>query len=189
MTSRAIQILALCVLGLLGCLCLSSASWAIVAIPTGPTYNYSVNGTYDLIASDPTLSGSLTVTGSKPPIVTGADIFASDPNLEFNDVVFQQQNGSQYDLNIKDSTNEYVLFLVIDDASDLSTGQDATIDPSTYIGMIPELIPMTENVQGTLDITATPLPATLPLFAGGLGFVGYLTGRKKRKAGQALAAA
>ncbi len=28
--------------------------------------------------------------------------------------------------------------------------------------------------------TATPLPATLPLFAGGLGFVGYLTRRKKR---------
>ncbi len=35
----------------------------------------------------------------------------------------------------------------------------------------------------------TPLPAALPLFAGGLGFVGYLTGRKKRRAGQALAAA
>lgn len=40
-----------------------------------------------------------------------------------------------------------------------------------------------------LGATATPLPATLPLFAGGLGLVGYLTGRKKRKAGQALAAA
>jgi|SRR6202142_716850 len=38
-------------------------------------------------------------------------------------------------------------------------------------------------------VSPTPLPATLPLFAGGLGFVGYLTGRKKRKAGQALAAA
>jgi hypothetical protein len=44
---------------------------------------------------------------------------------------------------------------------------------------------------GALDAvpSATPLPATLPLFAGGLGFVGYLTGRKKRKAGQALTAA
>jgi hypothetical protein len=30
--------------------------------------------------------------------------------------------------------------------------------------------------------SATPLPATLPLFAGGLGFVGYLTRRKKRHA-------
>jgi hypothetical protein len=35
--------------------------------------------------------------------------------------------------------------------------------------------------------SATPLPATLPLFAGGLGFVGYLTRRKKRV--QAVAAA
>jgi hypothetical protein len=45
-------------------------------------------------------------------------------------------------------------------------------------------------VSGSLDtgISATPLPATLPLFAGGLGFVGYLTGRKKRKANQTLAA-
>ena len=30
------------------------------------------------------------------------------------------------------------------------------------------------------SITATPLPATLPLFAGGLGFVGYLTRRRKK---------
>ena len=41
----------------------------------------------------------------------------------------------------------------------------------------------------TAQLTATPLPATLPLFAGGLGFVGYLSGREKRKTGQALAAA
>jgi hypothetical protein len=40
----------------------------------------------------------------------------------------------------------------------------------------------------TSDVaSATPLPAALPLFAGGLGFVGYLTRRKKRA--QAVAAA
>ena len=44
-------------------------------------------------------------------------------------------------------------------------------------------------VAGPALVSATPLPATLPLFAGGLGFVGYLMGRKKRKAGQALTAA
>jgi hypothetical protein len=37
--------------------------------------------------------------------------------------------------------------------------------------------------------SATPLPATLPLFAGGLGFVGYLTKRRKQNAKQALVAA
>jgi hypothetical protein len=39
------------------------------------------------------------------------------------------------------------------------------------------------------SFSATPLPATLPLFAGGLGFVGYLAKRRKQNAKQALAAA
>ncbi len=36
---------------------------------------------------------------------------------------------------------------------------------------------------------ATPLPATLPLFAGGLGFVGYLVRRRKRSGEEIRAAA
>ena len=47
------------------------------------------------------------------------------------------------------------------------------------------------DVAGTFTLlngpTATPLPATLPLFAGGLGLVGFLSKRGKR-AKQALAA-
>ena len=39
------------------------------------------------------------------------------------------------------------------------------------------------------DTSVTPLPATLPLFAGGLGFVGYLAKRRKKNATPALAAA
>ena len=38
-------------------------------------------------------------------------------------------------------------------------------------------------------ITATPLPAALPLFATGLGAMGLFGWRKKRKAAAALAAA
>lgn len=38
-------------------------------------------------------------------------------------------------------------------------------------------------------LLATPIPAALPLFAGGLGMVGWLSGRKKRKAQTALASA
>ena len=34
---------------------------------------------------------------------------------------------------------------------------------------------------GTFAITATPLPAALPMFAGGLGLVGMMARRKKRK--------
>ena len=40
-----------------------------------------------------------------------------------------------------------------------------------------------------LGPAATPLPATLPLFAGGLGMVGWLTRRRKRNASQAIVAA
>jgi hypothetical protein len=47
----------------------------------------------------------------------------------------------------------------------------------------------TITANGVADILSqTPLPATLPLFAGGLGFVGYLTRRKKHDS-QAIAAA
>jgi hypothetical protein len=37
------------------------------------------------------------------------------------------------------------------------------------------------TITSALAPSATPLPAALPLFAGGLGFVGFLTRRKKRK--------
>lgn len=49
--------------------------------------------------------------------------------------------------------------------------------------------PTDPNYQVLFSDTATPLPATLPLFAGGLGFVGYLAKRRKQNARQALAAA
>ena len=41
---------------------------------------------------------------------------------------------------------------------------------------------------GSTDLQGTPLPAALPLFAGGLGVMGLLARRRKRK-GAALAAA
>jgi hypothetical protein len=35
---------------------------------------------------------------------------------------------------------------------------------------------------GQVGVGATPLPAALPMFAGGLGFVGFLARRRKQKA-------
>jgi hypothetical protein len=37
--------------------------------------------------------------------------------------------------------------------------------------------------------SATPLPAALPLFAGGLGLIGLIAGRKRRKNAASIAAA
>jgi hypothetical protein len=45
------------------------------------------------------------------------------------------------------------------------------------------------NVGEGTDLVATPLPAALPLFAGGLGMIGLLARRKKRKAAAAVTAA
>lgn len=44
------------------------------------------------------------------------------------------------------------------------------------------------EVNSTIDISNTPLPAALPLFAGGLGIMGLLARRKKKKGVTALSA-
>jgi hypothetical protein len=61
--------------------------------------------------------------------------------------------------------------------SDASTGR-------WCVGYGPSLCTPESNADAGLSgsFSATPLPATLPLFAGGLGFVGYLTRRRKRSA-------
>jgi hypothetical protein len=69
---------------------------------------------------------------------------------------------------------------------------DMSLDPGTYL-----LDNFLDNSDTLVDpnyailfvpVSSTPLPATLPLFAGGLGFVGYLTRRRKQSSKQALAA-
>jgi hypothetical protein len=82
------------------------------------------------------------------------------------------------------------------------TGGAGTTGSSTLaVGSTPGLYSITEEYSGTtsggpitfqgdMDVTATPLPATLPLLAGGLGLLGLIGRRKKRNNGQnALAGA
>jgi hypothetical protein len=45
------------------------------------------------------------------------------------------------------------------------------------------------NVAVDINVATTPIPAALPLFATGLGVMGWLARRKKRKNTAALAAA
>jgi hypothetical protein len=45
-----------------------------------------------------------------------------------------------------------------------------------------------DNVVLSNSVSQTPLPAALPLFAGGLGMVGFLARRKQRKAVSELVA-
>jgi hypothetical protein len=73
--------------------------------------------------------------------------------------------------------------------------QDATDDTSLasspasysltaeYTGTVTAEAPGTNNtINAEIDLSATPLPATLPLFAGGLGLLGVFGRRKKQNA-------
>lgn len=68
----------------------------------------------------------------------------------------------------------------------------AMVDPYFDLSGLPNGVTfeISNGIGNSLpDVSATPLPATLPLFAGGLGFVGYLAKRRKKNATPALAAA
>jgi hypothetical protein len=64
----------------------------------------------------------------------------------------------------------------------------ASIDPSFQIGpgFSDYSIVFSDGIAD--PVAATPLPATFPLFAGGLGFVGYLARRKSRNTSALVAA-
>jgi hypothetical protein len=79
---------------------------------------------------------------------------------------------------LEDGVN-YAIDSVLISNGTLSIDSSGSDYPSTGLAGL-QLVPA---------LTATPLPATLPLFAGGLGFVGYLARRRKRTGKYALVAA
>lgn len=75
---------------------------------------------------------------------------------------------------------------------------DLTLSSGSFSGYDPDFKINWDGTKNNYDLvsqsldpspTTTPLPATLPLFAGGLGLVGYLTRRRKRSNKQIFAAA
>lgn len=81
--------------------------------------------------------------------------------------------------------------------SGLTLSDSMTFDNATFtsLGLTPGTYTYSWNVPDdsiSLNIgttTATPLPAALPLFASGLGIMGFLAKRRKRKGDTAVAAA
>jgi hypothetical protein len=71
--------------------------------------------------------------------------------------------------------------------NDLNPGNEFDL----IVGFVPSsgFVPADFSYTATWTGTETPLPATLPLFAGGLGFVGYLTRRRKHNNKQTQTAA
>jgi hypothetical protein len=129
-----------------------TGTWSATNDPITATFTFTV----------PTPSGSTTDSGT----LTGGQVNGSNPDGTLSitwpsqPVEFDFANGTKLDVTIAGLTES------------CTGGQNCLANGGPY------------DMSATFDVlngpvTATPLPATLPLFAGGLGFVGYLTRRKR----------
>lgn len=101
----------------------------------------------------------------------GTDYFGYDQNFPIN------SNGLLFQVDTTTPVFGKYDLLGIANANNGNTGFTGEVGGTEYY-----------NYTGAINLTATPLPAAFPLFAGGLGLIGLIAGRKKRKVA-ALAAA
>jgi hypothetical protein len=156
-------------------------AFAFLALPlvsrpaTASVVNYSVSGTFANGATF--LPGSILTIDTTAGIVSNSDLLVSagstSPANTFTDANLNQNGGSQTPFD-----------WVLGDGTDL-TPSGGTVGLVTYFGPWGFSGGSTDTVL-TLTPVATPLPAALPLFATGLGALGLLGSRRKRKA-QAIA--
>jgi hypothetical protein len=184
--------------------CLSTSSWAIIVQPT--TYNYTIsNGNYTIgnqfFNFDPSFSGSITTNSSDS--VTAADVVLSGwtgdggHTLTFTniDTAFSGQQGfgnsAEYLLVLDDTVGSgihqhtFYLDLYIPNAQSsqpLFHGTSTTIDSgNSYMVEDSAFNEVAYDFGGNLSVTSTPLPGALPLIAGGLGMLGMIGARRRRK--------
>ncbi|HEY6621946.1 MAG TPA: hypothetical protein VIY68_20575 [Steroidobacteraceae bacterium] len=151
-------------------------------ITTDETFVFTGTCTVDCAG---TATGILTLTGYTQGTSLSAADFVSFDYMSNDDNYDYTKNGSTVvtglipvdlpaDANITIQGVELSNFSFVSDAS---TG-------GWCVGYGPNLCTPESNADKGLNgsLSATPLPATLPLFAGGLGFVGYLTRRRERSA-------
>ncbi|MGO9682013.1 MAG: VPLPA-CTERM sorting domain-containing protein [Beijerinckiaceae bacterium] len=134
------------------------------------------------------LNGTLTIDvtiGS----VTASDLIIPDfapLNMIVSQFTSPNSTGLLYQLNVNDSNGDsgYVDFIYPNDQSNPLIGHPFIYIDQGEFNAASGLIPF--GLTG--DITATPLPAALPLFATGLGAMGLLGWRRKRKNAAAITA-
>ena len=172
---------------------------------TAGTYALSVNGTYAGEGNNPFCSN--TAAGSCSFIPADFSNNESSGNPTYYAFSFSIGVGATDYLNVSYPYNPSSTANVANPSEELTlqigsgpvtdydntNGFSVAFTDGTYLvtmGLVNNTDPTNSiSLTSTALYATTPIPATLPLFAGGLGFIGYLTGRKKRKAGQALAAA
>ena len=156
----------------------SATPAAAGVVPTIPTYNFNINGTYST-QTDPQYSGTLSVFDNS---VTSVDINIGGFG-PFNTIQFQGSDPvdlSDYELVLVNGSNAVnELYLIIDTSATLFAGLTSQVDPASVV-LDDNGLPLTSSITGSLT-AETPIPAALPLFAGGLGLMGFLGRRRKRK--------
>ena len=136
---------------------------------------FDVSGTYTNVLGAPaatgTFSGTITITGS---VYSGGDV-TTVPTTGTNFGEFKNfLGGDTIDLTLGNTVTTNVMGLFLPPASSL-------VGSASFTGLITtEEDDLLANVAGTA--TPTPLPTALPLFATGLGGLGLLGWRRRRKA-------
>jgi hypothetical protein len=180
--------------------CLVATSILALTVGAANADTFDVTGSGSL-----PLGGTLTITGGA---VTGQDVTSTDSPISspaFTGLTSSVSSGAGSDWNITVNTptspSEIYYILLVLPVSSLSgyTGGDISTailydnatgieEPIASCGEAGAAACGTLAEVGSPPPT-TPLPATLPLFAGGLGAMGLLGRSRKRKNAAALAAA
>jgi hypothetical protein len=165
----------------------------LVPVTTLATLNVSVSGT---LGGNDANRASAAFTVSQGGLLVDGGHGVIGQNLLLQDHAPRTESIDVNQSNMLETNTVYTVDMSVEATADIDTLTDTTglssaasIDPSFQLGSGAPSGYTIDFSNGIGDApTATPLPATLPLFAGGLGFVGYLTRRKKRKASPAAAA-
>jgi len=155
-------------------------------IVSSPSYAavFEVTGVTDL-------TGTLTIVGGT---VTAADLnYSADSPSQFTNIFDQRQNGtSDYIVRVANGSTSPVDFINLElNFGGTGPGNGGAINEQVFFDCTLTGSGGFECASGESflpngTLTATPLPAALPLFATGLGGLGLLGWRGKRK-GQAVA--
>jgi hypothetical protein len=149
------------------------------------TYGSTAGSDPGLITGEIILPSSCTSTcAALEVIITGLPAgFSIGETLPFDTTIAGDDTMNAFKVSSKgvlQSYNYYSLFSPAGEAIYLSGGLGEVGDEATG---------GTAGAISFQAVPSTPLPAALPLFAGGLAMVGWLARRRKRNASQGIAAA
>lgn len=160
-------------------LCASFASFGAANASTA--FDITGSGNYSGTLTIDTVGGSL----------TAADVVVTGGTTDFTDILSSTQGATDFVVSLTNTTISPgpILVLSFNDGGTLVGFAGGSIDTANIVGGCNLISGQCRGVPtslGTADLTppvvgAAPLPGTLALFASGLGVVGYLTGRKRRK--------